>query len=94
MYTEIDDGVGMETTTATVTHPILTPEQAAQVRRRYSNEREWNGVKLTLIGGWQDLAGFYQGSDGNVWVCQSSFRNHGPLDERTFRNMRGGLFAS
>lgn len=75
------------------TYPVLTSEQAATVRRKFRADAIWKEIKMTLIGGWQDLAGFYLGSDGNVWVCQSGWVNNGPLDETTFRDMRGGLFT-
>lgn len=78
---------------ATQPLPFLTSEQAAVVRRKFRAETTWNNVNMKLIGGWQDLAGFYHGSDGNVWTLQSSWSNGGPI-EAFFRNVRGGLFNS
>lgn len=68
-------------------------------RSKYSPVTEHNGIKMTLIGNWIDLAAYYSGSDGNVWVwsfCTSGWSNEGPESEFrvTFdKRRRGKLFA-
>lgn len=43
---------------------------------------EHNGMRLTLVGQWQDLAAYYRGDDGNAWKYQNgSFVNCGPYLE-------------
>ena len=59
------------------------------------------GVKLKLIGEWQDLAAYYEGEDGNAWsfsACVPGARpvNCGPIAEfrDTFKGkFRGELFS-
>lgn len=48
---------------------------------RYAKQTEHNGINMTLIGGWSDLAAYYSGSDGNVWTYQMGWSNQGPIDE-------------
>lgn len=47
--------------------------------------KEKKVVQMTLVGQWQDLAYYYQGSDGNYWSKQSTFVCLGPK----IRNTRG-----
>ena len=58
---------------------------------RYARKTEWNGIKMTLIGGWIDLASYYAGDDGNAWVHQSSFCNVGPIEQFKTRVLQGKL---
>jgi len=45
-----------------------------------------NGIQLTLVGTWQELAAYYEGDDGNYWVYAGrGFSNCGPQ----IRNARG-----
>lgn len=47
----------------------------------FAKQTEWNGIKMTRIGGWIDIAAYYAGSDGNVWAFQMrSFSNCGPIE--------------
>ena len=56
---------------------------------RYAKQTTHNGIKMTLVGYWQDLAAYYKGSDGNYWSYQSGFASCGPR----IRNKRGITMA-
>lgn len=50
----------------------------------YTESIEYNGIKMTLIGSWIDLAAYYSGSDGNAWMFHTSTRswvNQGECEE-------------
>ena len=68
---------------------------------KFAATTELNGIRLTLIGHWSDLAAYYAGSDGNAWMFHTGstyggpWSNLGPLAK--FREMfskkhRGTLF--
>ena len=64
---------------------------------KWSKESVHNGIKMQLIGTWEDLAGYYEGSDGNAWKFQTSWSNLGPVDEfkANFKNRyRGKLLKA
>jgi len=74
------------------------------IRRKFRAQTMHNtkDVKLTLIGGWIDLAGYYAGSDGNAYSLQDSYVNMGALDDFKARwnadakpglKLRGILFS-
>lgn len=52
-----------------------------------SKETEHWGIKMTMIGYWQDLQAYYAGSDGNVYSFSNgagyggNWSNCGPIDE-------------
>lgn len=60
---------------------------------------EHNGIKMKIIGGWQDLASYYSGSDGNAWSyshCTRKWSNQGnevDFRARFDRMYRGKLTA-
>lgn len=66
---------------------------------RFGLTAEHRGISLRLIGDWQDLAGYYEGDDGNAWSVSAGtgrFVNCGEIE--TFRanfaaRFRGRLFA-
>lgn len=73
-------------------------------RTKFAPATEHNGIQMKRIGGWQDLAGYYSGSDGNAWTCRapgafygssSNWRNEGPLipfvDRLAAGKLRGAL---
>lgn len=67
--------------------------------KRFSRQTETGNIKLVLIGGWQDLAAYYAGDDGNAWKLQgnSSFTNCGELEGFKHRvrtgQFRGKIFS-
>jgi hypothetical protein len=64
---------------------------------RYSRITEHQGITMTLIGYWIDLAAYYRGSDNNAWAYQSRWTNCGPAEEFRARlragKVRGKLRA-
>lgn len=63
--------------------------------REYSNTTHHDEIAMILIGQWQDLAAYYEGSDGNAWSYQSGWSNQGNIEaflrRVTFRKIRGEL---
>lgn len=57
----------------------------------YAKETTFEQIKMRLIGGWIDLAGYYAGSDGNAWSYQSGWSNQGPLSEFVARLQSGKI---
>jgi hypothetical protein len=50
---------------------------------RYTAVVEHNGIAMTPIGHWIDLARYYAGSDGNAWCWHSSgstWTNRGAIE--------------
>lgn len=58
---------------------------------RYAKETDFNGIKMTLIGGWSDLAAYYSGSDGNAWSHQGNWLNQGPVEQFKSRLVAGKI---
>ena len=58
---------------------------------RYAKQTNFNGIKMTLIGGWNDLAAYYAGSDGNAWSHQMGWSNQGPIDAFKSRLQAGRI---
>jgi hypothetical protein len=56
---------------------------------RYSKATEHDGISMTLIGYWIDLAAYYAGSDGNAWAFQMRWANCGPVEEFKARLAQG-----
>jgi len=62
-------------------------------RRQSAYSRDWastasyRGIDMRLVGTWQDLTAYYEGSDGNYWAVNTSskWREEGPR----IRNRRG-----
>ncbi len=66
------------------------------MKTQYSEQTEHNGIKMSLIGFWMDLAAYYSGSDGNAWCfssCTHGWTNEGPLKPfiETFSKRRRGV---
>jgi hypothetical protein len=64
-------------------------------KRTYAKEVEHSGIKMKLVGCWDDLAAYYSGSDGNAWcwsACTNSWANDGPIERflETFNHRRRG----
>lgn len=52
--------------------------------KQFAKETDHAGIRMTLIGQWQDLAAYYAGSDGNAWMwhdCTHHWVNQGELAE-------------
>lgn len=61
-------------------------------KKKVSHQKAWDakttqkGIKMEIVGTWQDLWAFYRGSDGNYWATNGrTWSNHG----KKFKNTRG-----
>ena len=66
---------------------------------QFSATHERDGVHLTLVGQWQDIAAYYRGDDGNAWIynhCTRGWSNGGDYAEfvRTFTGRRRGQLGN
>lgn len=50
----------------------------------FSSNHEHEGINLTLVGQWQDLAAYYRGDNGSAWIynhCTRGWTNAGTYAE-------------
>lgn len=57
----------------------------------FSINTEHNGINMTLVGQWQDLAAYYRGDNGSAWIynhCTRGWSNAGSYEEFLARFQR------
>jgi hypothetical protein len=68
---------------------MTTLQAKDRYQSRYAVTAEKDGIRMTLIGHWVDLAAYYAGSDGNAWAFQSRWTNMGPVEAFKERLAKG-----
>lgn len=65
------------------------------MRANFANNCEHDGVHMTLVGQWRDMAAYYRGDDGSAWtfnLCTGRWSNSGSYAEfiQTFSTKHRG----